>query len=147
MADKGGNGNPALGLRFDVSIDGIEIGSFTGCDGLQAEYELYEYTEGGLNSYIHRLPGRIKYSNVKLSRFIDKDSGGLADWFSKQQQQIQRKTAAIVALDPHGQEVARWSLVDVVAVKWVGPTLAADGNTPAKETLELAHNGFTMVVA
>jgi phage tail-like protein len=146
-ASPGGEAHPALGLRFDVTIDVVDIGSFTGCEGLQAEYELFEYTEGGENAYIHRLPGRLKYSNVKLSRPLDANSRGLAEWFSQTVDTISRKPATIAALDSFGREVARWNLRDVVPVKWTGPTFASDGNAIAKETLELAHNGFEMVVA
>jgi phage tail-like protein len=138
---------PAVGIRFDVTIDTIEIGSFAGCEGLEAEYEIFEYQEGGENAFTHRMPGRLKYSNIKLSRALDKNSKGLAGWFAEVAITVARKTATIKALDPHGIEVARWDLREVIPVKWSGPQFAADGTAVAKETLELAHNGFSMVVA
>jgi phage tail-like protein len=139
--------NPALGVRFDVTIDGVDIGSFTGCEGLQAEYEIYEYVEGGENGYVHRLPGRMKFISIKLSRALDAGSQGLAEWFSSTRESVSRKTGTIIAQDSHGKEIARWNLRDVVPVKWTGPTFASDGNAIAKESLELAHNGFAMVVS
>ena len=75
--------DPAIGLRFEVTVDGIDIGSFTGCEGLGAEYEVFEYQEGGENGYVHRIPGRLKYTPVKLTRPLDTRSrmaaGGLGD--------------------------------------------------------------------
>jgi phage tail-like protein len=134
--------DPAVGIRFEVTIDGLSVGSFTECDGLQAEYEVYEYQEGGQNGYVHRIPGRLKFSNVKLSRPIDKSSIELAAWFASLQAIVKRQTAAITAFDGNNAMVAQWNLVDVYPVRWAGPTLNVDGNQVAKETLELAHNGF-----
>ena len=134
--------DPALSIRFDVVIDGLSIGSFTGCDGLSAEYEIYEHEEGGQNHYVHRLPGRLKYQNVTLSRAVDKDSGMLARWFTSLAQSVSRKTAKITAFDGNRRPIASWSLDGVWPVKYTGPSLAADGTGVAIETLEIAHNGF-----
>lgn len=134
--------DPATGLRFEVRIDGIDVGSFTGCEGLGAEYEVFEYQEGGQNDYVHRLPGRLKYSTVKLTRPVDESSGGLAAWFSGFRTSVQRRTAAITAFDGAGNQIAQWNLVDLYPARWTGPGFSSDGNAVAKETLELAHNGF-----
>jgi phage tail-like protein len=138
--------DPAVGLRFDVTVDGVDIGSFTACEGLAAEYEMFEYLEGGQNDFVHRVPGRLKYTPVKLTRPLDARSdaagGGLASWFSKQRAGVTRQTAAITAIDGRGQKIARWNLVDVYPMRWTGPSLSIDGNSVPKETLELAHNGF-----
>jgi phage tail-like protein len=134
--------DPGVGLRFAVNVDGVEIGSFTGCEGLAAEYEIYEHEEGGLNGYVHRIPGRLKYSPVKLTRPLDERSPNLAKWFAGFQTSVTRCTASIRALDSAGGELARWNLIGVYPAKWSGPSFSADGSSVAKETLELAHNGF-----
>jgi phage tail-like protein len=138
--------DPATGLHFDVTVDGVEIGSFTACEGLGAEYEVFEYPEGGENGYVHRLPGRLKYSPIKLTRPVDarsgSASGGLAAWFSKLSASVERKTASISALDARGKRIAQWNLEGAYPTRWTGPSLSADGNNVPKETLELAHNGF-----
>lgn len=136
--------DPAIGLRFDVTVDGVALGSFTACEGLGAEYEITSYEEGGLNGYVHQLPGRLKYQNVKLSRAVDQDSGRLASWFSSLQRSVKRRTASIVACDGKGAAIVRWNLVDVYPARWTGPSFSSDGNSIAKETLELVHNGFTV---
>lgn len=138
--------DPAVALRFDVTIDGVEIGSFTACEGLTAEYEMVEYVEGGQNGYVHRVPGRMKYSPVKLTRPLDSRSdgkaSGLAKWFSEQKDAVRRSTGAIKAVDGRGRNIAQWNLLDVFPTRWTGPSLSIDGNSVPKETLELVHNGF-----
>jgi phage tail-like protein len=139
--------DPATAWRFDVKVDGEDIGSFTACDGLSAEYDVFEYQEGGENGYIHRLPGRLKYGNVKLTRPVDAKSdsaatSGLAAWFTRLKSSVTRRTASITAFDAQGNKVAQWSLVDVYPARWTGPSFSSDGNSVPKETLELAHHGF-----
>ena len=132
----------ALSPRFTVSIDGIALGTWTKCEGLAVEYEVFEYQEGGFNDYVHRLPGRRKYPNVKLTRPLDQDSPTIVQWVSKMVTKVERKHAEITVLDANGAVVCRWNLTDVCPVKWTGPTLDASGNQIANETLELSHNGF-----
>jgi phage tail-like protein len=132
----------ALSPRFTVSIDGVSLGMWTKCEGLAVEYEVFEYQEGGFNDYVHRLPGRRKYPNVKLTRPLDQDSPTIVHWVSQMVTKVQRKHAEITVLDANGAVVCRWNLTDVCPVKWTGPTLDASGNQIANETLELSHNGF-----
>ena len=133
----------ALSPRFTVSIDGYgSLGSWTKCEGLSVEYEVFEYQEGGWNDYVHRLPGRRKYPNVKLTRPLDKDSQTVVKWVSGMVTKVERQSAEIAVLDGNGEVVCRWNLTGVCPVKWTGPTLDSAGNQVANETLELAHNGF-----
>ena len=133
----------ALALRFKVTIDDYgSLGSWSKCEGLTVEYEIQEYQEGGQNNYVHRLPGRCKYQNVKLTRPLDKSSADVASWVAGQRTKVKRSNAEIAVLDPAGEVVVQWNLNDVYPVKWTGPSLDATGNQIANETLELAHNGF-----
>ena len=133
----------ALALRFHVTIDDQgSLGSWSKCDGLTVEYEVFEYQEGGQNDYVHRLPGRCKYQNIKLTRPLDKTSSDIASWVAGQRKKVERSNAEIAVLDPAGEVVAKWNLNGVYPVRWTGPSLDASGNQIAIETLELAHNGF-----
>jgi len=70
----------AQSVRFRVKIDGgNDLGDWSKCDGLSVEYDVFEYKEGGQNSFTHRIPGRVKYQNIKLTRPINKDSKQVAD--------------------------------------------------------------------
>ena len=142
--------NPGTQFRFVVTIDGKDIGDFTALDGLSAEYNVMQYSEGGENGFEHRLPGQLKYTTIKLTRALDaksaRDGGGLASWFTKLGRLDGRdsatRTAAITAFDPAGKQIATWNLVDAYPFRWTGPSFSAEGNAVAKETLELAHHGF-----
>lgn len=133
----------AISLRFLVRIDRFgSLGLWTKCEGLGLEYDVFEYREGGQNGFVHRLPGRAKYANVKLSRPIDKHSAKVAQWMATLQGEATRETAEIAVLDPVGDVVATWNLAGVFPARWTGPTLDVAGNQVAIETLELVHNGF-----
>jgi phage tail-like protein len=86
----------------------------------------------------------VKYTNVRLTRPVDADSGRLASWFSSARSTLTRGTATIIAKDGNGAEVARWELRGVWPVRYTGPKLSAAGTTAATETIELAHDGFTV---
>ena len=133
----------AQSLRFRVKLDGgADLGDWSKCDGLSVEYDVFEYKEGGENTYVHRIPGRAKYQNIKLTRPINKDSKRVADWIATMKTNIKRDTAEISALDSEGQPIATWNLEGVYPVRWTGPSLDIGNNQAANETLELAHNGF-----
>jgi phage tail-like protein len=133
----------ALGLRFNVTIDGQEsLGDWTKCEGLSVEYDVYEYKEGGVNTHIHRLPGRAKYQNLKLTRPVTKSTADVASWLSKVNPDVKRITAKIAVLDEAGTEIAAWSFRGVYPLRWTGPTLDVGQNQVATEVLELCHSGF-----
>lgn len=136
--------DPGNALRFDFRLDGVEVASFTSVDGLAAEYVVKTYEEGGENGYIHQLPGRMKYTNVKLTRPVDKGSKALAAWFSElgKAQTLSRRTATVIAYNDNREVVAEWSLKDVYPVRYTGPSFSAENGKVITETLELAHNGF-----
>lgn len=136
-------GETALSWRFEVTVDGVVgLGTWTECSGLSAEYQVESYQEGGQNSFEHKLPGRVTYSNLTLKRPIDGQSKKVAAWFSNLESTVRRHTAAISVFDSSGEKVADWRLTGVVPVKWSGPSFTASGNNVAEETLELAHHGF-----
>ena len=133
----------AQSLRFRVKLDGgADLGNWSKCDGLAVEYDVFEYKEGGENAYVHRIPGRAKYQNIKLTRPINKVSKKVTDWIARLQLEVRRQTAEISALDSEGKPIATWNLDGVYPVKWSGPSLDVGNNQIATESLELAHNGF-----
>lgn len=136
--------DPYLTSKFHVEIQGIEQAAFRECSGLQVETEVFEYEEGGLNEYVHRLPGRTKVSNVTLKQGVT-DSRELWDWYRDVVQgKIERKNFSVVQYDLKGNEVMRWTFVDAYPVKWSGPGFKADENAITIETLELAHRGMDL---
>lgn len=133
---------PALALRFSVELGSIPFGNITACEGLDAQYQVYEFSEGGNNDHTHRLPAGVSYSNVRISRQVDAQSRLLAAWFSQVRTSLVRTTATVIALDGNSRPVADWILQGVWPVRYSGPKFSATASTAAIETIELAHNGF-----
>ena len=134
--------DPAIGLYFIVDIKAVNLGAFSTCDGLSVEVQTEDREEGGENGFVHKLPVRMKYSNVKFTRPIGPDSGKVAKWFADMATGIERTTADITALTPDGKALVTWSLEGVIPVKWQGPSFSAESPKVATETLEIAHHGF-----
>ncbi|MFJ6935432.1 phage tail protein [Streptomyces sp. NPDC101132] len=134
--------DPAVSVCFMVEIDNISLGAFNSCEGLGCEVVMEQREEGGNNGYVWQLPSRIKFSNIKLSRPVTKDTEKVTAWLSGMINGVARKTAHISAMTVDGTVVARWSLMDVVPVRWTGPQLNPETVKVATETLEIAHHGF-----
>ncbi|MCB8967249.1 MAG: phage tail protein [Ardenticatenaceae bacterium] len=56
--------NPTF--RFLVSVEGIPQGVFTECTLPSIEWEIEELKEGGLNTYVHQLPGMRRSAKLIL---------------------------------------------------------------------------------
>jgi phage tail-like protein len=144
--------DPAIGYCFTVEIDNKQIGPFTKIEGLAAEYEVFEYQEGGENFYTHRLPGRLKFQPIKLTKPVYATASGptssnVGKWF----QDVvmgplkQFTTARITAYQgspASNKVIAKWEIYGVYPLKWTGPNFDVGANSVVTETLELAHNGF-----
>ncbi len=142
--------DPSTSFRFQVSIKGLEgVARFSECSGLELEQEVLEYKEGGLNSRVHRLPGRYKFTNLTLKRGIATDGSDLWDWVkSNVQASNQGKVVAhevtVTLLDLSGRTPLRtWTFSNAYPVKWSATALTAEQNAIAIETLALAHDGMS----
>ena len=66
----------ATGMRFDpapaylffVELSGVFAALFTECSGLEVKRDVKEVVEGGVNNYVHKLPGRVSFSDITLKR-------------------------------------------------------------------------------
>jgi phage tail-like protein len=134
--------DPAVAYMFKVEIDGKQLGLWNSFEGLGMETTIETREEGGNNAFVHQLPGRLKYTNVKISRPVSRDSQLVADWLSGMADAVKRTTAVISALGPDNKEIVSWSLDGVVPVKWTGPGFNVETAKVAVETLELAYHGF-----
>ncbi len=135
-------GDPAVTVCFSVEITGHDLGVFTQCDGLSCEVVVEQREEGGQNAFVHQLPGRMKFTNVKLTRPLNADSAKVAAWLASMNGVITRTTGEIKARTANGDVIAAWTLAGVIPVKWTGPQFNVEGPKVATETLEIAHHGF-----
>lgn len=138
--------------RFKVVIDGMDLGGWSGCQGLGVTFNPVAYEAGGDYQYVHYLAGQVKYGNVKFTRAMAATTskqvqgwlraraseygdagGGLA--YSDHTAQISLHNAA-------NEEVMRWELRGAHPASWSGPTFDAHTSSVATETLEVVHEGF-----
>lgn len=136
---------PYQGFNFLIEIQGLIAGGFSEVSGIQAETEVEEIKEGGVNDHVHKLPKATKYPNVAFKRGIT-DSDILWRWHQDViAGNFERRTVFVVLRDASGDEKWRWSFIEAYPVKWIGPDLKADSSAVAIESLELAHDGFKKV--
>ena len=144
-------GKSATGLRLDpfqafnfwVEIEGILVGGFSECTGLQVETEVETYAEGGLNDYTHQFRGRAKYAPLVLKRGLT-----LNDHLWRWHQNViegdfERKNGTIYLLNATHIPVVWWNFRKAFPSKWTGPELRANSNEVAVESIELLHQGLS----
>jgi len=132
--------DPFMNFNFRVEIDGLTVAAFHECSGLESAIDVVEHREGG--GAIRKLPGNTKFANIVLKRGVS-GNRELYDLHVKcLEGNIERKSGSIILMNRADQEVTRWNFVQAWPAKWVGPSLTAEGNDVAIETLELAHEGI-----
>jgi phage tail-like protein len=127
---------------FYVQIANFTI-AFKEVSGLQIETEVFEYREGGVNDYIHRLPGPTKSGNIILKRGIA-PTQEFMEWYEKILAGNIECHDVIISM--HELEVRdpiiKWKVNQAWPCKWSGPNFVAGDNVVAVESLELAHAGL-----
>lgn len=126
--------NPAF--RFVVDIGGQRQAAFTECSVPVIEWEIEELKEGGLNTFIHQLPGQRKGARITLKNGVGNKP--LFEWYAKtMNESFERKRVTVSLLNAQKQTVMSWNLQGALPVKWTGPQLKASDNSIAIQTLEL----------
>jgi len=135
--------DPYMPYNFLVELDGLLTGGFREVHGLESSAEIKEYAEGGLNQYLHKIPGEIRYPNLVLSHGLTSIST-LWNWYDAVTRGVVvRRNATIMLLDAQRVPVMWWDIRDALPVKWTGPTFdARQGGEVAVESVELIHRGI-----
>ena len=124
-------------FRFVVEIDGERQGAFTECSLPSIDWEVEDLKEGGLNVFVHALPGQRRSARLTLKNGLGKNK--MYAWYLQgMKEQFQRKSLTIILLDAKGSEVMGWHIEDAYPIRWNGPQLRPDDNTIAIQTLEIA---------
>lgn len=146
-----------MAMRFDVVVDGHDLGSWSSCKGLNVLFKHDKVLELGNHEYTTYIPGRAEYANVVLERAMEKgDWDKTRGWLAKVSAAEWLldsvglggvggdggSSAQIVLRDAKLGEVASWTLANALPTAWKGPQLDALGKKVAIETLELCHEGF-----
>ena len=127
-------------------IDGIPGTGFSEVSGIEADVVVVDYRPGNDKAPGPRkLPGDAHFTNIVLKRGMTSDLS-LWEWMQKTLDgKIERKNGSIVLLNDAGEEVLRFNFRDAWPVKWTGPTFNGAASDVAIETLEIAHEGLTVV--
>jgi phage tail-like protein len=142
-----------MAMRFEVKVEGLSLGHWRSCTGLEVKLESKPIPQGGEYTRLARLPESLVYKPITLERAMSaKDSKILQTWlhqFVKKWELypttptgIYRTTAVITLLDHQLLPVMDWTLQGVYPSSWSGPRLSADDNKVAIESLVIEHEGF-----
>lgn len=137
--------DPHVGFRFMVEIDGVYSGGFQEVSGLSVEMEVEPYEEGGVNDYAHKLPKRVKYTDISLKKGL-LDINSARDWFLgiASGGSIVRKSGSIRLLDrsDNTRVLHSWDFFDAYPIKWEVSGINAGNQGIVTESIVLAHHGL-----
>src|SRR5512144_1071036 len=121
---------PIGAFNFVLSIPDVDpIGAFWHCEGLSMRYEVFEYAEGGNNDFVYRLPGRMSYPNLTLSRGLTNEDA-MTRWFLATQND--KPDMKEITLTISGGATKRiFTFADAFPVAWTGPQIDINNNTVA----------------
>lgn len=149
MVNDGFDAQRITAATFLFEVDGVEIGRFMEISGLEVSIGVEDVEEGGENSFVHKLPGRMTWPNISLKRGITQNDT-LLTWLNKSSgeqfaaggNKLSRSTAAITLLGPGGKRLRSWEFVGAFPVRWKGPDFSVSATDMAVEELEITHHGF-----
>ncbi len=142
-------------FMFYVKLGSLEVAMFTECSGLGAKRAFEPVKEGGVNDHVHMLPGTIEHSNVTLKRGVSL-STALWDWFQTGQYDfaVSRQDITIYQYSPEsdaaGEQstaVKTWSLSNAFPVNWKVGEMNSSHSSLVIETLEIAHDGLSLITS
>jgi phage tail-like protein len=138
---------PLSKFHFIIEWGGSRIG-FTEATGLDKQIEIIEYREGNSPNYNKvKMPGLHKYSNITLKRGTMDGDKDFYLWINTVNlNKVERRDITISLLNESHTPVISWKIINAFPVKVQASDLKADGNEVAIETLELAHEGFDVLL-
>ncbi len=154
MAAKGDYPLPKFHFRVEWGSD-FRMG-FTEVSGLDFETEVIEYREGSSKKYNKsKQPGLTKYSNVTLKRgTFEGDFDFFKEWkktfFFQEGNDTgsqYRRPISIKLLNEVHEPIITWNLENAWPSKVQSTDLKADANEVSIETMELVHEGLTILEA
>jgi phage tail-like protein len=139
---------PIPKFHFQVKW-GVERIGFTEVTGLDVQIDVIEYREGSNPEFSKvKMPGLSKYSNITLKRGTLANDSDFYKWIKSIDpftHPAQRREIIISLLNETHTPIMTWTAKNAFPVKYQASDLKADGNEVAIETLEIAHEGLTVV--
>lgn len=139
---------PLPKFHFQVEWGGSRIG-FTEVTGLEVTTDVIEYRDGSSPEYHKiKMPGMQKFGNITMKRGKFKSDNEFYDWWNTHNlNQIERRDITISLLNENHEPVFVWKVRNAWPVKVNATDLKSDGNEVAIETIEIAHEGLSMITA
>ena len=136
---------PLPAFHFQVDWGGSNLG-FSEVSGLSIDQQLIEYRDGLSPEFSTiKMPGIRKFGNITLKRGVIKKDNDFYKWLNTvKMNTVERRDMSIKLLDEEHSPVMVWSVKNAWPTKVTSPTLKADGNEVAFETIEVAHEGVTI---
>ena len=144
---------PPVGFHFLVRFEGLltrfpgipDIG-FQEVSGINAEFGVEEYREGGENRYAHRLPNPVTYQNLVLKRGMLIGSQ-LMQWFKSSVEafQFEANDITVILLNGDHLPIQAWNFLNAWPVKWSVEGLNAQQNGLMIENIEFAYQYFRRI--
>jgi phage tail-like protein len=135
--------DPLLAKFFTLTVDSMDLGHWTQVQLGSVDVAIESYQEGGNQQFVHKIPGRVSYKNLKLTRLAGQETKLVASFFTSVAQGYQPSGAEVVALGRDYQPILTFTYLRVVPVSWTLPKFDVDGKKALVETIEFAHHGFT----
>ena len=139
---------PLPKFHFLVKWDpGVRAG-FTEVTGLDMQIEAIEYREGNSPEYSKiKMPGMRKFSNITLKRGTVAGDSDFYKWVQNinLDTAVERRDITISLLDETHAPVMSWKAKQAFPIKLAASDLKADGNEVAIESIELVHEGLSLV--
>jgi phage tail-like protein len=139
---------PLPAFHFIVDWGGTNVG-FTEVTGLTYEIQAIEYREGSSPEFhVTKMPGIQKFNNITLKRGVFSKDNEFFAWVNTvKMNTIDRRDLTIKLLNENHEPVFNWKVKQAFPVKLEGPSMKSSGNEVAIESIELAHEGFTVEAA
>ena len=138
--------DPFRTFNFRIEIDGLTVGAFRECSGLTADGNSVEYREGtDVARSVRKLIGLQTYGNITLKRGYTPNRE-LWTWYTNiVNGQSDRRNGTIVLMNEARVDVMRWDVENMWIKKIEAPSFNATANEVAMESVEIVHEGLSLV--
>lgn len=135
--------------RFHYQVDwgGTKL-NFTEVTGMDQQVEVIEYRHSDSKDFSKiKMPGMRKFSNITMKRGKFEGDFDYNNWLDEisNERVGARRDVVIRLMNEKHEPVAVWKAIRCFPVKITAPDLKSDANEVAIETLEVAHEGFSLV--
>ncbi len=144
------NDTPVAASRFGISVDGVQIASFSELQGITTKVDVIEHRESTENGVrIMKIPGatapegEVKFkmamgTNLEMNAWLEAAQSGMMDQA--------RKSCSLVMYDAANKPVARFYMENVWPSKCVLSPMRAGGNDVLQQEWSLVYETIQRVL-